>query len=125
MRRSSMALIAGLLAASSGCRHPQTEIVPISERVFVVVANNFSQQMEILVVASGATQRLGVVNPSMEARFEVPPGMIGSGPVSFLAHPTADARQVARPGEVLLSRGQTVEFIIGNPLFNSTVTVRR
>ena len=124
MHRSAFVLVLVPFLASTGCRHRNAAVQPFSESVTVYVTNNYNQPMEVYVSASGATHRLGSVNPGMEGRFQIPHGLIGNGTVDFYAFPVADARQVARPGSLLLVRGQRVEFNIATPLFSSTVTVR-
>ena len=123
MRRRTLFVVISLLPFLSNCVRRRTTAEPYNEAVHVLVTNNYSQPMEVFVGQAGATHRLGTVHPGMEGRFEVPQGMIDNGMVTFYAYPTVDARQVAQPGQLLLVRGQVVEFVIGNPLYNSTITV--
>jgi len=111
--------------AGSGCARggPETP-EPAASPVRVEVVNNYALAMEVDVVGAGVSHRLGTVHPGMVGHFVVPPGMIGGSSIEFLAHPSANERQVARSGPLLVNPGRVVEFVITPRLFNSTATIR-
>lgn len=124
MRRGSWVLILGLLLTSSACAHGGGAARPTDSAIRLQVTNHYSLPMEVYVAGSGINHRLGTVLPGMVSWFVLPEATVGNGPVEFQAHPTADARALARSGELLLAHGQVVQFVIATPLFNSTATVQ-
>ena len=118
----SWVLIAGLLLTSAACRGGAPP-EPDNRPVRVEVTNNYALPMEIFVVGSGITQRLGTVHPGMVGHFVVPKGMVGNGSVEFQAQPSARG-QTVRAGQLLLQPGEVVDFTITAQLFNSTATLR-
>jgi hypothetical protein len=79
--------------------------------------------MEVYVLGSGITHRLGTVYPGMGGHFVVPQNLIGNSSVRFEARPSGDG-QPFRSGDLLLAPGTVVDFVIAARLFNSTVTHR-
>ena len=128
VRRTSWILVFMLLLAGSACAGSRAETPgPAESPVRVVVTNNYALAMEVYVDGAGITHRLGTVDPGMVGRFQVPPAMIGSGPLEFEAHtpPRAAARERAQSGRLLVAPGAVVDFVITPRLFNSTATLRR
>ena len=124
MKRAWAVVALGLLVTAGGCGRRSDELPPVRGPARVKVMNNARQAMEVLIVGSGITHRLGSVNPGMDAWFNVPETLVGNAPVEFLAHPVADRRQVVRTGQLQLAPGRIVDFIIDATLFNSTATIR-
>ena len=125
MHRGSWVLVAALLLGCSACARrgggaPQPAGIPVQ----VEVTNQYGAPMEVFAVGAGTSHRLGIVDPGMVRRFEVPQTLVGNGPVEFQAHPSASTRLV-RSGEVLLAPGAFVDFVITAQLFNSSATLRR
>jgi hypothetical protein len=117
-----------LLLVGSACGSSRAEAPgPADAPVRVVVTNNYALALEIFVTGGGTTHRMGSVDPGMEGRFVVPPGMIGSGPLEFEAHPPprAATRERAASGPILVSPGAIVDFVLKQRLFSSTATLRR
>ena len=124
MRYGSWMLMAGLLVPGAACAHgggaaagaPQ----PAPAAVRLEVTNNNGMLMEIYVVASGASRRLGVVATGTVGRFVIPQGMLGNGPIEVEALAPA---QAIRSGRLLVVAGQVIDFQIGPQQGGSRATV--
>ena len=124
MLRGLRVLVAGLLLAVPACaRSAGGETRPTDERVAIEVTNRHALPMEIYAVGSGINHRLGTVHPGLSSHFVLPQNLIGSSSVELEARPGGNI-QPFRSGEVLLTPGSVVDFVIGAQLFNSTVTRR-
>lgn len=126
LRRWSV-LVAGLLLTVFACARGGGEEgdetpTPEGNPVRVEVHNTHALPVEIYVVGSGITHRMGTVHPGMNGGFVIPPNMIGSGGLELEARATNE--QPFRSGQLLLSPGVVVDFFVSPQLFNSTVTVR-
>jgi hypothetical protein len=124
MSRRSWILVAGLLAAGSACAHPGGAAAGAPSPTAAVrleVTNNNGLPVEVYVVGSGASRRLGLVSPGMVGRFVIPQGMLGNGPIEVEARGGAE---VIRSGRLLLAPGQVVDFRVGTRQVSSTATVR-
>jgi hypothetical protein len=91
--------------------------------VRVEVRSNHALPVEIYAIGSGITQRLGTVDPGMDAHFVIPANLTKSGSVVLQASPTASSQRF-RSGELLLAPGTIVELIVAPQLFSSTGTLR-
>jgi hypothetical protein len=137
MRRASRFLIAGLLLTCGACAHrggAAGEAQPAAEPVRLEVTNHNTIHMEIYVVGSGVSRRIGSVSPGMVGRFTVPQGMLGSGLLEFEARSAAPGTStlsppgpppvVIRSGQFLLRPGQVVDFTVGTRQVDSRATVQ-
>ena len=126
MVRGSWTLM--LVLAGVACAHRRSTAAdaqqPSGSPVSVEVINNYGLAMEVEAIGSGIRYRMGTVHPGMSGHFVLPQAMVGNGLVELFAHPTVNAREVARSGQLLLAAGQVVDFVIAPQLFNSTATVR-
>lgn len=123
MRCGLWMLVAGLLVTAAACAHgggATGEVQPASAPVRLEVTNNNNLAMQIYVVGSGVSRRLGTVEPGMVGRFAIPQGMLGNGPIEVEAR----GAQVIRSGQLLLAAGQVIDFRIGTSQIASTATVR-
>jgi hypothetical protein len=119
--------LVGLVLVTSACSHNKVNpdlALADSPPVRVEVRNKYALPMEIYAIGGGANQRLGTVYPEAVAAFVIPQSIVNTGSVELQAHPTADARNVARSGPLLLSPGAVVDFVIAAQLFSSTATIR-
>jgi len=121
VRRALLVLALCLPLVGSKCMRHQEDVPPWNAPVRLIVNNNNGSSLEVYVIAAGSTQRLGLVHPGMEGRFEVPHGLIGSGSVEFVAQTTT--RETARSGPLHLQPGHIVEFTVTQQLYNSTATI--
>ena len=127
LQRMRQLIVSGLLLAATACSHHKvdTDASPAdTPPVRVEVRNKYALPMEIYAVGSGANQRLGTVYPGTVAQFVIPQSLVGNGSAELQAHPSANARDVASSGPLLLSPGAVVDFVIGAQLFASTATIR-
>lgn len=117
-----------LLLTLPACRRASDEAPlpadPIQSPINIEVINNHPLPVEIIITGSGIFQRLGTVHPGMTAHFEVPPALVGNGSVELQAQSSAN-RQPYRSGPLLLAPGAIVDFVVSQPLFNSTATIRQ
>src|SRR4051812_36521717 len=93
-------LLMGSACAPAGGDPPQ----PVDNPVRVEVTNKHALPIEVDVVGSGTSHRLGTVHPGMDGHFVVPPNLIGTGGVELQAHPSA-SKELFRSGPLLLSPG--------------------
>lgn len=127
MDRRLWVVIAVLALAGAACAknagsdtdEPQPQLAPVR----VEVVSHYALPMEVFVTGAGSTFRLGTVAPEMTRTFTVPQNLLAKGTAEFRAQPTARG-PVFRSGEILLSPGAFVDFMITPQLFNSTVTIR-
>lgn len=125
MLRGLWVVAPALLLATSACSHSAggEEVQPTGSPAYVEVVNQHALPMEVTVLGSGSTHRMGTVLPGMSSHLVVPPNLFGNGSVRFEARPSGGG-QPFRSGELLLAPGATVDFVIAARLFNSTVTRR-
>ena len=115
-------ILLGSFACAGGGSGRKTETEPATG-VHLNVKNQYGYPALIYAVGGGSTIRLGKVLPGMVGDFQVPPSMIGGGPVEFLA--TVDFDLSARSGTFVLLPGHIVDFVISRPIMTSTATLRR
>jgi len=126
--RSSI-LTAGLLLAASACSYgtgtasDRWRAEEPAGAVQLNVINHSGGPMEIYVVRSGTSYRIGTVLPGLSSHFVVPPAMIVNGPVGFVAR-SSGRDPVYRSGQFLLAPGNVVDFELATTPVNSVATVR-
>ena len=86
------------------------------------VTNTAGGPMEIYALGSGTVYRVGTVQPGMEGRFTVRPGLAVSGPIELVAR--ANNGPVIHSGPILLAPGDVVDFALATHASLSTATVR-
>ena len=131
MRRGTWLLIAGIVAMLCACAHgrrarpavPAAEEQTTDSSVVVNVTDHYVLPVEVYAVGSGASYRMGTVLPGLVSTFVLHQAMVGNGTVEFVAIP-ADGARTVRSGELLLKRGDIVDFVIATHLLLSTATVR-
>jgi hypothetical protein len=122
--RSVRALVPCLLLGAAACAHGGAdEPRPNDSPVRVGVTNRHQLAVEIYAYGSGISQRLGTVDPGMDAHFVIPANITKSGAVVLQASPTASSQRF-RSGQLLLAPGTIVELIVAPQLFSSTATLR-
>ena len=99
------------------------EAEPVNSSVSVEVSNQHALPMEIYVLGSGITHRLGTVHPGHDGRFDIPQNLLGSS-VRLEARPGDNSRSF-QSGELLLAPGSVVEFRVAAQIFSSTATLRQ
>jgi hypothetical protein len=118
------ALVPGLLLCAAGCaRGGANGPHPSDSPVRVEVTNRHALPVEVYAIGNGISQRLGTVNPGLDAQFPIPANVTNSAGVELLAAPTASNERF-RSDKLLLAPGTIVELIVAPQIFNSTATLR-
>jgi alpha-amylase len=95
-----------------------------NDSVVVYVTNNYETPMEVYASGSGVQYRMGTVNPGIVSRFVVRWDLLSiSRLVEFVAQASGYGPR-ARTGEVWLSPGDVVDFVIATQLVGSRAVVR-
>ncbi|HET9387039.1 MAG TPA: hypothetical protein VFO67_18030 [Gemmatimonadales bacterium] len=112
-----------VLLGGPGCgrRRQQERPATVDSPIRIVVTNHYTAPMEVVAVGSNISHRLGIVHPGMVGEFVLPPALVGGGTVELFA---GEGEFRARSGPLLLSPGVVVDFLIRNPLYSSTASVR-
>jgi len=122
--RSLWALVPCLLLWTTACaKGGPDEPGPNDSPVRVEVRSHHALPVEIYAIGSGITQRLGTVDPGMDALFVIPANLTMSGSVELQASPTASSQRF-RSGALLLAPGTIVVLNVAPQLFSSTATLR-
>ena len=119
---------AGLLLLAASCSQAgpgeaDPVVAEANRPVRVHVSNNHGYPVEIFALASGTSYKMGNVLPGQVGKFTLRPGMVGHGPVEFVAR-GGRGEQPARSGTLMLSPGDTVDFDISTHMLNSMATIR-
>lgn len=119
---------AGLLILAAGCSHAVPEgadpVAAESTRpVQVYVTNNHGYPIEVFALSAQTSYKMGNVLPGQVGRFTLRRGMVGYGPVEFVAR-GGRGEQPARSGTLMLSPGDRVDFDIATQMLNSMATIR-
>ena len=126
--RGAGIVVAGLVLLSSGCAHgigaePHgTRWMDGDAAVQVNVTNLSGGPMEVYAAGSGTSYRLGTVQPGIDRRFVVRPGVIVNGAVELVAR--GDNGRVVQSAPVLLAPGAVADFRLETQASISTLTVR-
>jgi hypothetical protein len=118
-------VIAALLIAAVACSHgkPGAPPEPRPDPILVHVKNDNFLDMNIAVVISGVSRRLGQVTGNASADFKVDYLLTVGQSIAILATPIGGVG-AATSGPLSVSEGQLVEFVIGSTLRQSSATVR-
>jgi hypothetical protein len=121
--RTRLAL-AFLLATAACARHSQTgpEIDARPEPIPVHVKNENFLDMNIFVVVSGVSRRLGNVVGNASADFTIDGGL-ALGQTIYLTAVPIGGRGQATSGGLSVSPGQMIEFTVASTLRQSVATV--
>jgi hypothetical protein len=110
------------LAACSHKNDPNAEPVPIPDPIALHVKNENFLDMNVAVVASGVSRRLGTVSGNSAGTFSIPWNVANGQSVSVTATPIG-GRGFATTGGLSVSPGQVIEFRVGSQLRQSAVAV--
>ena len=122
--RSRVALL--FVLATAGCaRHPQTgpDLDFRPEPIPVHVKNENFLDMNIAVVVSGVSRRLGNVVGNSSGDFRIDGGL-ALGQTIYLTATPIGGRGQAVSGGLSVGPGQMIEFTVASTLRQSTATVR-
>jgi len=112
------------LLLAAGCSHSQTpsDAYPRMEPVRVRVKNENFLDMNVALVASGVSRRLGMVAGNSGGDFRVEWSMVNGQSVSLTATPIG-GRGSAMTGSLNVGPGQVIDFKVGSVLRQSTASV--
>jgi hypothetical protein len=102
----------------------QGELYPRIDPIPVHVQNENFLDMNVFVVASGVSRRLGTVTGNSAADFKIQWSLINGQTISLTATPIG-GRGAAGSGALSVGPGQMIDFKIGSVLRQSTATVRQ
>lgn len=118
-----VATFAVLLAACSRNK-ANDDFYPRADPIPVHVQNENFLDMNVFVVSSGVSRRLGLVTGNSAADFKIQWSIVNGQSISLTATPIG-GRGSAGSGALNVSPGQMIDFKIGSVLRQSTATVRQ
>ena len=118
-------VIAVLLLAAAACSRgkPGAPPEPRPDPILVHVKNENFLDMNVAVVVSGVSRRLGQVSGNSAADFKIDYMLTVGQSITITATPIG-GRGIATSGPLSVSEGQIIEFEVGSTLRQSTATVR-
>lgn len=118
-------VFAVLLVAAVACSHgkPGAPPAPRPDPILVHVKNENFLDMNIAVVVSGVSRRLGQVTGNSSGDFKIDYMMTVGQSITIIGTPIG-GQGIASSGALNVSEGQMIEFHIGSTLRQSTATVR-
>ena len=125
-RARTTALALTLLTLASACvRHPETEDdqpAPKADPIMVHVRNENFLDMNVYVIVSGVSRRLGTVTGNGSSDFTVDWGLTIGQSISLQAIPIG-GRGSSNSGQLSIGLGQVIDFTVAPVLRQSTVSV--
>jgi len=121
----SRAVLAALAVLSAACsRNPEPDIDDGISRdpIVIHVKNENFLDMNVFVVASGASRRLGTVTGNGSGEFNVPWSFGSASGIVVVAQPIGSRGSASSPS-LNVSPGQVIEFKVGSTLRQTTATV--
>ena len=119
-------LVAVLLLAAvvASCRgKPGAQPEPRPDPILLHVKNENFLDMNVAVVISGVSRRLGQVTGNSSADFRIDYMMTIGQTIAIIATPIG-GNGIASSGPLNVGEGQLIEFLIGSTLRQSTATIR-
>lgn len=120
-RARAVAMLVVILSACSRNKGTE-EFYPRADPIPVHVQNENFLDMNVFVVSSGVTRRLGLVTGNSAADFKVAWSLVNGQTISLTATPIG-GRGSATSGSLNVAPGQMIDFKIGSVLRQSTATV--
>lgn len=123
-RARAIALSLLFLAASACVRHPQGEEDEAEKRppILVHVRNENFLDVNVYVVVSGVSRRLGTVSGNSAGDFSIEWGLTIGQSITLNAIPIG-GRGSATSGPLSIGLGQMIDFTVAPVLRQSTVSV--
>lgn len=118
-------MVAMLLLAAVACSRgkPGVPPEPRPDPILVHVKNENFLDMNVAVVVSGVSRRLGTVTGNSAADFKIDYMLTVGQSIAIIATPIG-GRGYATSGSLSVSAGQLIDFQIGSQLQQSTATIR-
>lgn len=123
-RRFRGAAILVVMLAACSRNKGQEDFYPRADPIPVHVQNENFLDMNVFVVSSGVSRRLGLVTGNSAADFKISWSIINGQSIALTATPIG-GRGSAGSGSLSVSPGQMIDFKIGSVLRQSTATVRQ
>jgi len=121
LRVAALAIVA--LSACSRNKAQNDDFYARAEPIPVHVQNENFLDVNVFVVSSGVSRRLGQVSGNSAGDFKIAWSLANGQSISLTAIPIG-GRGSATSGSLNVSPGQMIEFKIGSVLRQSTATVR-
>lgn len=117
--------VAMLLLAAVACSRgkPGAPPEPRPEPILVHVKNDNFLDMNVAVVVSGVSRRLGTVTGNSSADFKIDFLMTVGQSIAITATPIG-GRGIASSGSLSVGEGQLIDFHIASQLQQSSATIR-
>ncbi|MEP6494039.1 MAG: hypothetical protein ABJF01_15255 [bacterium] len=118
-------LAAALLIVVAACSHnnqPDTDFDPRPDPIPIRVTNENFLDMNVAVVAGGASRRLGPVNGNSTAQFKINWSVVNGQSIYLTATPIG-GQGLARSAALNVSPGQMIDFKVGSVLRQSVAIV--
>jgi hypothetical protein len=114
-----------LLVAAVACSHgkPGAQPTPRPDPILLHVKNENFLDMNIAVVVSGVSRRLGQVAGNSSGDFKID-FMLTVGQSITITGTPIGGRGIATSGPLNVGEGQAIEFEIGSTLRQSSATIR-
>jgi hypothetical protein len=123
-RLRAVALVVMVGSACSRNKNQNEEFYPRAEPIPVHVQNENFLDMNVFVVTSGVSRRLGTVTGNAGADFKIAWSVVQGQSISLSAVPIG-GRGSASSGSLNVAPGQMIDFKIGSVLRQSAATVRQ
>jgi len=124
LRRFRAAAMLCVALAACSRNKGQEDFYPRAEPIPVHVQNENFLDMNVFVVSSGVSRRLGLVTGNSAADFKIAWSIINGQSIALTATPIG-GRGSAGSGSLSVAPGQMIDFKIGSVLRQSTATVRQ
>jgi hypothetical protein len=120
--RAGVAAAFGFMAACAHKNDPNEAPVPVPDPILVNVKNENFLDVNVAVVSSGVSRRLGTVSGNSSGKFTVPWNVANGQPIAVTATPIG-GRGIASTGTLSVNPGQVIEFRVASQLRQSAVAV--
>lgn len=110
-------------ACARGANTVELEAEPAPEPIPVIVRNENFLDVNVSIVASGATRRLGQVSGNSSAQFRINWNVTNGQTISVLAIPIGQNSRYRSPG-FSVQPGQSIEIRLASSLNQSSTVVR-
>ncbi|HVX38647.1 MAG TPA: hypothetical protein VHB25_03655 [Gemmatimonadaceae bacterium] len=121
--RLAVLLLASLSPLACLHRNPNEQIAPRPDPIEVRVKNENYLDVNVALVVSGVSHRLGTVTGNAAGTFHVPYSLVQSESFYVVGTPIGGSERYVSP-PVVVAEGQLIEFRIASFLRQSTVVVR-
>lgn len=122
MRIPPTLALAALLSVSCTHRNPNEQPLPQVPPIAVHVKNENYLDMNVALVVTGVSHRLGTVTGNSSSDFHIAWNVVESEPFTLVATPIGGTNRYVSPS-LSVGEGQVVEMRIGSSLRQTSVVV--